>query len=49
LEDGLQNGDLTTNLLGDAAVFLEIIYAPEASNRSIVDSQSTEFACKETE
>jgi hypothetical protein len=42
LEDALKNGDLTMNLLADAVVFLQITYTPEAWNRSIVDSQSTD-------
>jgi hypothetical protein len=50
----MKNGDLTMNLLVDAVVFLEITYTPEPSNRSTVDSQSTDsdastFTSKETE
>jgi hypothetical protein len=54
LEEAMKNGDLTMNLRVDAVVFLEITYTPEASNRSIVDSQSTDpdasaFTSKERE
>jgi hypothetical protein len=54
LEDAVKNGDLTMNLLVDTVVSLEITYTPEASNRSIVDSQSTDsdasaFTSKENE